>query len=422
MMRALFSAIAGLQNHITFMDVVGNNIANVNTQGFKASRVTFQDMLSQTITGASAPTENRGGVNPAQVGLGMKLGGITVLHGQGSFQSTGRATDFAIEGPGFFILKDGQRTFYTRDGAFDIAVTGELINPTNGFKVQGWQATAGGVIDTSITPASVTIPFGQSIAAQETTTVTLNGNLDASKAPGTVFSTTVDVYDSLGDAHPIEVRFTKNALSNTWDVTVASTDPDVNIGGGQTEANAGDTPVTFSITGGILNPAPGSPLRININLAAATGANLTYTMNLNVDNLTQFASPGQVAATFNNGFSAGEMISFSVGPGGDITGIFSNGTTRAVAQIALASFTNPAGLQRAGSNNFELTSNSGVPNIGIAGTGGRGAIGGGVLEGSNTELAREFTNVVIAQRGFQASSRIISTADSMLEGLVNLLR
>ncbi len=422
MMRALFSAIAGLQNHITFMDVVGNNIANVNTQGFKASRVTFQDMLSQTITGASAPTSNRGGVNPAQVGLGMKLGGITVMHGQGSLQSTGRATDFAIQGPGFFILKDGQRTFYTRDGAFDIAVTGELINPTNGFKVMGWQANPSGAVDTSVTPASITIPFGQSIAAQETTIVTFNGNLDASQVAGTIYSTTVDVYDSLGDAHPIEVRFTKDAGPNSWTVTVASSDPDVNIGAGQTEPNAADTPMTFSATGQITNPALGNPLRISIDLAAGTGANLTYTMDVNVDNLTQFASPGQVAATFNNGFSAGEMISFSVGPGGDITGIFSNGTTRAVAQIALASFTNPAGLQRTGSNNFELTSNSGVPNIGVPGTGGRGAIGGGVLEGSNTELAREFTNVVIAQRGFQASSRIISTSDSMLEGLVNLLR
>ncbi len=134
MMKALFAAIAGLQNHITYMDVVGNNIANVNTQGFKASRVTFQDMLTQTISGASAPTENRGGTNPQQVGLGMKIGGIDVLHTQGSLQATGRNTDFAIQGSGFFIVRDGSRTFYTRDGAFDVAVTGELVNPTNGSR------------------------------------------------------------------------------------------------------------------------------------------------------------------------------------------------------------------------------------------------------------------------------------------------
>ena len=135
MMRAMFAAISGLQNHITFMDVVGNNIANVNTTAFKSSRVTFQDMLSQTVAGASAPTTNRGGTNPAQVGLGMTLRGIDVLQRQGSLQSTGKLTDFAIQGPGFFLLKDGARTFYTRDGAFDLAVTGELVNRTNGFKV-----------------------------------------------------------------------------------------------------------------------------------------------------------------------------------------------------------------------------------------------------------------------------------------------
>ena len=419
MIRALFSAIAGLQNHITFMDVVGNNIANVNTQGFKASRVTFQDMLSQTITGASAPTANRGGVNPAQVGLGMKLGGITVLHGQGSFQSTGRATDFAIEGPGFFILKDGQRTFYTRDGAFDIAVTGELINPTNGFKVQGWQATTGGVIDTSITPASVTIPFGQSIAAQETTTVTLNGNLDASKAAGTVFSTTVDVYDSLGNAHPVSLTFTKNG-ANTWNVTANSTSAEI-------DTVTFDIPsVVFDSNGSLTTPDPSTspPTTLEMTVTFVTGLqqNSPIVTDIDMTAVTQFATEGQLSMIFNNGFSAGSLISFSVGPAGDITGIFSNGTNRTIGQLAMALFTNPAGLQRSGANNFEPTANSGVAIVGTPGTGGRGSIGSGVLEGSNTDLAREFTNVVMAQRGFQASSRIISVADEMLEDLVNLAR
>ena len=136
MMKALFAAIAGLQNHITMMDVVGNNIANVNTQGFKASRVTFQDMLTQTISGASAPTENRGGTNPQQVGLGMKIGGIDVLQTQGSLQATGRNTDFAIQGTGFFIVRDGAQTYYTRDGGFgvgvkDVVEPGKMPDPRN---------------------------------------------------------------------------------------------------------------------------------------------------------------------------------------------------------------------------------------------------------------------------------------------------
>lgn len=416
MMKALFAAIAGLQNHITYMDVVGNNIANVNTQGFKASRVTFQDMLTQTISGASAPTENRGGTNPQQVGLGMKIGGIDVLHTQGSLQATGRSTDFAIQGSGFFIMRDGSRTFYTRDGAFDVAVTGELVNPTNGYKVQGWRADTNGVTDIDAPLGSIVIPLGQSIAAQATSMVTLQGNLDATATNGTKFSTTIEVYDSLGAPHPVTITFEKTAAS-TWSVEATGADLSANVPGNPAS-------VVFDADGRLTTPAAGTPLAFALNLSAgaANGATAAIPVDIDIDSLTQFSGPGTIAPTFNNGFSAGSLVSFSVGPGGDITGIFSNGTTRPLGQIAMANFTNPAGLQKSGSNLFEATSNSGVPGIGTPGTGGRGSIGAGVLEGSNTDLAREFTNVVIAQRGFQASSRIISTADQMLEGLVNLIR
>ncbi len=427
MMKALFAAIAGLQNHITYMDVVGNNIANVNTQGFKASRVTFQDMLTQTLSGASAPTETRGGTNPQQVGLGVKIGGIDVLHTQGSLQATGRSTDFAIQGSGFFIVKDANRTFYTRDGAFDVAVSGELVNPTNAYKVQGWRADTNGVVDIDAPLTSIIIPMGQSIAAQVSGQVTIQGNLDAtasSVAPADSFSTTVDIFDSLGAAHPVTVKYTKTVNPREWNVTATSTDPMVNAL--TIDTGAGGTTVTFDAQGRRTAPAAGVPMSIDVDLATASGAGTTgtvaFTVDVNHDAITQFAGPGNVVQSFNNGYSAGSLMSFSVGPLGDVTGIFSNGTSRPLGQIAMALFTNPAGLARAGSNNFESTSNAGVPAVGRPSTGGRGSIGAGVLEGSNTDLAREFTNVVIAQRGFQASSRIISTADQMLEGLVNLIR
>jgi flagellar hook protein FlgE len=421
MMKALFAAIAGLQNHITYMDVVGNNIANVNTQGFKASRVTFQDMLTQTISGASAPTEARGGTNPQQVGLGMKIGGVDVLHTQGSLQATGRNTDFAIQGSGFFIMRDGARTFYTRDGAFDVAVTGELVNPTNGYKVQGWRADTNGVTDIDQPLGSIIIPLGQSIAAQETSMVTLQGNLASGADVADSFSTTIDVFDSLGAAHPVTVTFTKTA-SNAWSVAATSVhfqadgDPAVSLPNPALN-------IEFDANGRLQTPASGNlQLPLVIHSSFTDGAGASINVAVNIENLTQFSGPGTVTPTFNNGFSAGSLMTFSVGPGGDITGIFSNGTTRPLGQIAMAQFTNPAGLSKAGSNLYEATSNSGVPGIGTPGTGGRGSIGAGVLEGSNTDLAREFTNVVIAQRGFQASSRIISTSDQMLEGLVNLIR
>jgi len=423
MMRSLFAAISGLSNHVTYMDVVGNNIANVNTQGYKASRVTFQDMLTQNIAGASAPTADRGGTNPQQIGLGMKLGGVGVLHTQGALQATGNNTDFAIQGNGFFIMKDGQRIFYTRDGAFDVSVNGELVNPTNGFKVQGWTADTNGTVDLTKPVGSINIPLGQSISAQESTLVDFSGNLDATVATGTAFSTTIDVYDSLGAAHPVVVTYTKNAAPNTWDVTATSADANVNALTVDVDG-LGGTQAVFDATGRLTTA--GTAMSIDVDLVTASGAGTTgvtdFTIAVNHDSVTQFAASGQIASTFNNGYSAGQLLTFSVGSGGDITGIFSNGTTRTLGQVALAAFTNPAGLQRAGSNLFEASSNSGIALVGTPGTGGRGAIGAGVLEGSNTDLAREFTNVVVAQRGFQASSRIIATADEMLESLVNLIR
>ncbi len=421
MMRALFAAIGGLRNHITFMDVVANNIANVNTAGFKSSRVTFADSLSQTFAGASAPTTDRGGTNPVQVGLGMNLRSIDVFQIQGALQSTGKITDFAIQGSGFFILKDGARTFYTRDGAFDVPLSAELVNPANGFKVQGWLADGSGVVDTTKTIGSIVIPFGRSVAAQESTAVTFVGNLDSRLTTGGVVKTTIDVFDSLGAAHAVTVTFTKAAAANTWDVTAAGDGTLV------TSVTANPLAVVFDATGGLLTPdptPPATPLELTVNLAAGVvdvGA-VVITTNLDMTAVTQFAADGQISTTFNNGFSAGSLISFSVGPGGDITGIFSNGTNRTIGQLATAIFTNPAGLARAGGNMFETSANSGAAIVGTPGTGGRGNVGSGVLEGSNTELAREFTNVILAQRGFQASSRVISASDEMLQDLVSLIR
>ena len=421
MMRAMFAAIGGLRNHIAFMDVVSNNIANVNTAGFKSSRVTFKDMLSQTTAGASAPTANLGGTNPVQVGLGMTLGGIDVMHLQGALQATGKLTDFAVQGNGFFVLRDGARTFYTRDGAFDVSVSGELVNPTNGFKVMGWNADATtGLVDTTQPVSAIEIPFGQSIAAQESSLAEMVGNLDANAAVGAVVTSTVEVYDSLGNAHPVTLSFEKTA-ANTWDVTAA--------GDGTLVTGVTATPaqIAFDSTGALTTPdpttTPFTPLVLDVTLdGALTGSNTPVSVDVDFRSVTQFGGESNVMTTFNNGFSAGALVSFTVGPSGDITGIFSNGTNRTIGQMALAGFTNPGGLLKSGANMYEESANSGTASIGTPGTGGRGQVGSGVLEASNTDLAREFTNVVIAQRGFQASSRIISTADEMLSDLVNLKR
>jgi flagellar hook protein FlgE len=416
MMRALFSAIGGLRNHMTYMDVVSNNIANVNTAGYKASRVTFQDMLSLTLNGASSATTERGGTNPQQIGLGMTLGGIDVFHTQGALQATGKPTDFAIQGNGFFVLRDGASSYFTRDGAFDISTQGEIVNPTTGFKLQGWNADPlTGTVDTTQPIGAITVPFGQLINAQETSSTSMVGNLDSRVANGGVVTNTTQVYDSLGNAHAVTLTFTKSA-ANSWAVTAASSSGDV------ASVTAAPATVTFNANGTITAPAPPAPLVVTTTFNGGVQQDSPITTNVDMSRVTQFAGESSLSTTFNNGFSAGSLISFTVGPAGDINGIFSNGTNRTIGQVALAAFTNPGGLQKAGANMYQETANSGSAVVGTPNTGGRGSLGAGVLEGSNTDLAREFTNVVIAQRGFQASSRIISTADEMLQDLVNLKR
>jgi flagellar hook protein FlgE len=331
-------------------------------------------------------------------------------------QSTGKATDFAVQGNGFFVLRDGPRSFYTRDGAFDVSTVGELVNPTNGFKVQGWNANVTtGVVDTTVPIGSIAVPFGQSVGAQTTTSVTIVGNMDSRVPNASTVTTTIEVFDSLGKAHPVTLTFTKTG-ANQWGVAGSSTSADV------ATATPAPATVTFNAQGALTAPAPPAPLVVTTTFVAGVQQASPITTNINFTKVTQFAGDSSLSTTFNNGSAAGSLVSFSVGPGGDITGIFSNGTNRTIGQIALANFTNPGGLQKSGSNMFEQSANSGVPVIGTPGTGSRGSIGAGVLESSNTDLAREFTNVVIAQRGFQASSRIISTADQMLQDLVSLNR
>lgn len=417
MMRALFSAISGMRNHMSYMDVIGNNIANVNTTAYKSSRVTFQDILGQTVRGASSPQNGRGGTNPAQIGLGMNLGGIDTIMGQGSLQSTGKLTDFAVQGEGFFVVSDGQRNFYTRDGAFDIGVDGGLVNPNTGLRVMGWAANSNGVVNTDAPLTALDIPFGTRISAQPTSTMQFAGNLDAGAAVGTAVNTTITAYDTLGNAHSVAVTYTKTA-ANTWGIA-ATHDAD----GDPLTANVAVVPVPASITFNAATGAIATPVNGLISIAltgAAYASPLTFDMNMS--KFTQFAGQSQVNLQNQDGFPAGALVSFAVGSSGEIAGIYSNGSNRVIGQLALASFVNPGGLQRVGQNNWTSTSNSGAPIVGTPNTNGRGAVGTGTLETSNVDLASQFTSVIIAQRGFQSSSRVITASDQMLQDLVNIIR
>ncbi len=433
MMRALFSAISGMRNHMSFMDVVGNNIANVNTTAYKSSQVTFQDMLGQTIRGASSPQNGRGGTNPAQIGLGMQLGGISNIMSQGSLQSTGKLTDFAVQGDGFFVVNDGTRNYYTRDGSFDIDVAGNLVNPNTGLKVQGWMADATGTVATDTPTVAIKIPFGTQVSAKPTADaaastppvygIVMAGNLDSGlpdAAPDNVVTSTVTAYDSLGNAHTIKLDFTKTA-ANTWDVTANFDDDDADtdlnndaLTGAQTLAFTADGQIdTATATNGLITMSlPGM----------GTGATDPLTFTIDMRSFTQFAGSSQVTPQTNTGAPAGALVSFAVGPSGEVSGIYSNGSTQRIGQLALASFANSGGLQRSGQNLWSTSAASGDALIGTPNANGRGSVSTGTLETSNVDLAQQFTNVIIAQRGFQSSSRVITASDQMLQDLVNIIR
>jgi flagellar hook protein FlgE len=427
MMRALFSAISGMKNHMAFMDVVGNNIANVNTIAFKSSRVTFQDILGQTVRGASSPQAGRGGSNPAQVGLGMQLGGIDNIMTQGSLQSTGKLTDFAIQGDGFFVVSDGTRNYYTRDGAFDIDVAGNLVNPVTGLKVMGWKADPSGNVNVEGPLEPLAIPFGTRISARATSKVVMAGNLDAGTptynagppVTGAVNST-LTVYDSLGNAITLKLEFRKTATPNTWDV-YAYYDDDADTSTADVQVTPTPAQLVFDAsTGALQTPANGL---LNFSLSTLpSDASTPLAFDIDYSTLTQFAGQSQLNVSSQDGAPAGALVSFAVGSTGEITGIYSNGANQIIGQLALASFVNPGGLQRQGQNLWAPSANSGEPIIGAPNTNGRGSVSTGTLESSNVDLAQQFTSVILAQRGFQSSSRVITAGDQMLQDLVNIIR
>jgi flagellar hook protein FlgE len=412
MMRSMFSAISGLKNHQTFMDVVGNNIANVNTTGFKQSRVTFQDILSQTLRSASGPQNGRGGVNPEQVGLGAILGGVETVQTQGTLQSTGKVTDMAIQGDGYFVVSDGKQNFYTRDGAFDLGIDGTLLNPSSGLKVMGWQANpVTGVVDTTVPPTSISIPIGAGMTGKASTTLTATGNLNSSTAANGTVPLSTTVYDSLGNPHQLTITLTKpTTTSNSWGFTVADA-------AGTTLSTSSNT-VAFT-SAGKYDTTAGANTPATVTLPLTNGATTPETFTLDLSQLTQLSAASNLSSN-TDGASAGNLTTFSVGSSGEITGVYSNGYKQPLGQIALAAFQNPSGLMKAGGNLFTNSPNSGNPSIGTPDSAGRGQIATGFLEGSNVDLAQQFTNMIMAERGFQANSRVITTSDEILQDLVNI--
>jgi flagellar hook protein FlgE len=385
------------------MDVVADNLSNANTTGYKASRLTFQSQIAQMVNIGQAPAEDAGGVNPTQVGLGTKIGTISPTFTQGMMQSTGRNTDMAIDGDGFFIFSDGTREYYSRDGAMGVDSEGFLVNAATGMRIQGWQAE-----NEEINPegevGSIQIPIGDSLA-QATTEAMMGGNLNAATETGAngEFEMVFNAFNSLGGTQTVTLTLTKTA-DNAW----AWEGPD-----GTSHV------LTFDEDTGRVDTG-GGPVDIDV-----TGENGAADLTISVDfsSVTQYDAENSISATDVDGIAAGSLVSFDViSQTGEVLGIYSNGMKQLVGQVALATFSNPTGLVRNGNSMFLQGLNSGEPSVGQASTGGRGSVVAGYLEASNVDLAKEFTNMILAQRGFQAQSRVITTSDEMMQELVNIKR
>ena len=463
MMRSLYSGVSGLQNHQTRMDVIGNNISNVNTTGFKRARVNFQDMISQQMSGAAKPTDEVGGVNPKEVGLGMTVASIDNVFTQGNLQSTGISTDLAIKGNGFFILKNGEESFYTRNGAFGLDMNGTLVNPANGMRVQGWMAqdiNGEMIVQTAATPTDLTIPVGAKDPAQETLNVRYACNLNKNTPEILEGATASDIakgtwrneqviYDSFGNEHKISIAYTRvPGTPNQWQGVVHVDEDNAEVtqtrlGLGTTDGMENRFIVTFdnyglleSITdsaGNVTNPTGEAVLQLSYTVPEsnpdADGNPYRQVLNLNLgtigsaeNTITQSAASSSNKAYYQDGRTMGYLDNFKIDSTGVITGVYTNGTNRTIGQIALATFTNNQGLEKAGDNTYTESINSGMAKINESGIAGTGSLMAGALEMSNVDLSEQMTDMIVTQRGFQANSKTITTADTLLETVLSLKR
>jgi len=547
MMRALFSGVSGLRNHQVQMDVIGNNIANVNTVGFKSSRALFQELLSQTLKTASGPAEGKGGTNPQQVGLGMRISSIDNIFTQGNLMSTEKKTDLGIQGSGFFILSDGESKYYTRAGSFDFDKEGNLVNLSNGYKVQGYMADDKGELGKVL--EDINIDFQQRLPASATTQASFVGNLNSEVEPTYAASTTLltKLFDKYGNPMNLHIGDTitfsgsvggtdlSTVPDNSYTITENSSLSDLAYalqtaireagGGSETvmvkddgslQVTAGSAAITglkmecsgkteFNSFGNIgdiaadaqgsteksrsadyttfvttydslgtarimtflfakdtesgvsntwnwqaivpydeANPPIGDTGSLTFNtdgsLASVSTTQITFDpdgTNVGADEMkvyfnfgtinkfngiTQFASDFSVTLKEQNGYPSGSLDDIAIDDAGVITGIFTNGINRTLAQVAIANFSNPEGLSKVGDNFYQQTLNSGSAQIGAPGTGTRGIISPSSLEMSNVDLAKSFTEIIIAQRGFQVNARVITAADQILQELVNIKR
>lgn len=428
-LTSLFTGVSGLNAHGALLSIIGNNVANVSTAGFKGSRGSFADVLSQSL----------GVGGGGQVGRGVFLSGVTSDFSQGTFETTNNVLDLGISGGGFFVVQDTSGTFYTRAGQFNLDRNGNVVNP-QGAILQGFQVDSSGnltgtinnlnFVTTSSPPNPTTSAL---ISANLDSRVTIPSAFSVSNPAGTSnFSTAMTVYDSLGNGHLITVYFRKSAQSgtgNTWEWFAVVNSADNGNGTGN-EVQAQGT-LSFNASGALSSESAITYPTGGFDFSGGASQNQTIAFDFGTSiaqggtgltGTTQFGAASETLFQSQNGFSSGSLRNLSVNQDGVITGLFSNGQTRTLGQVVLATFTAQQGLKRVGENLFSESFDSGPPLLGAPNTDAKGSIFSSSLELSNVDLAEQFVNLITAQRGFQANSRIITTTDEILGELVNLRR
>ncbi|MFI3231227.1 MAG: flagellar hook protein FlgE [bacterium] len=469
MMRSMYAGVSGLRVHQTKMDVISNNIANINTVGFKRSSTSFKDSFNQTLAAATGATDVSGGTNAQQVGLGANIGSVVTVHTQGAAQRTDYGSDLMIDGDGLFILQSVDGYSFTRAGVFEVDAEGNLVD-ANGSYVCGWNAIEDTenpgnqkIVKDVVSPINIYEGDKQYSPASQTTTIEFTGNFNETSSP--IQKNTLSFYDTQGNYYTIEILYSRYPLvdgvpdenapflpANQWETTIPGNDLggiNVTVNGGDTmnwglsynstflnfgtdgllkniggdaDGTAGDTFVDLEglDTSLISYINPDGTLGENANIGGVIeGEKITLTM----DNVTQFNSSVTLTAQTLDGNTAGSMTGYSIDGNGIISATYSNGKTKVLNQLSIANFANPAGLEKIGGNTYVASNNSGdFDLVGFEVSALGSSIQAGALEMSNVDLSFEFSEMITTQRGFQANSKIITTSDELIQELVNLKR
>ena len=401
--------LSGLNASSSALKTISNNLANMNTDGYKSQTAEFSDVFYQNLG-------NSGNGNPIQSGLGVQVAGTSQDLSNGSLNPTGISSNMAINGAGYFVTKDMSGSLsYTRSGDFTTNSTGQLTTP-GGQLVQGYPAV-GGVVQSNSALSSINVGLGTTTNANPTSTFSLTANLNSSTAVGGSFQSPISVYDSLGAPHQLAVSYTKTG-TNTWSYNATVPSADIQ-GGTGTSTSVGSGTLTFDATGTLTSTAP-QTLSIGPLVDGANTMSVKWQLADNSGNplITQNASAASNSADNQDGYAAGTLKNFSVLQDGTVQATFTNGQNRTIGQVVVANFANPEGLALQGNNQEAASSASGAAVIGAAGTGGRGSIVGSNVEYSNVDVASQFSQLIVAQRSYEANAKAITAYDQVEQATI----